>query len=214
MAGILKVDRIQSDSNLAFAIAGSNVAFMNATSLQMAGSNVSLAGTNVITNGKVVTSAQPVGAVLQVVNTTATTSVSTLNTVGTNYVASGFIVTITPSSATSKVLLMCSSCIGNSAGASGMSVLFYRSIGGGGYSAIGSNGLATQYLNNITYVSYQVNMFGLNYLDSPGTTSAVSYQLYFQGNNGSPTGTCYLNGRNNDGLQEPQLNFTAMEIAG
>jgi len=67
MAGILKVDQVQSDSNLAFAIAGSNVAFMNATSLQMVGSNVSLAGTNVITNGKLVTAGMPVGSVLQVV---------------------------------------------------------------------------------------------------------------------------------------------------
>jgi hypothetical protein len=167
-----------------------------------------------LTRGAIESTAIGTGAVLQVVNTTATTSVSTTNTVGTNYVASGFIVTITPSSATSKVLLLCSSCIGNTNGASAMSVLFYRSIGGGGYSAIGSNALATQYLNNITYVSYQVNMFGLNYLDSPGTTSAVSYQLYFQGNNGSGSGSVYLNGRNNDGLQQPQLNFTAMEISG
>lgn len=153
------------------------------------------------------------GRVLQVVTYTSNSNASGANTTGTTYYASGFIVTITPSSATSKVLLLCSSCIGNTTGASGMSVLFYRSIGGGAYSAIGSNALATQYLNNITYVSYQVNMFGLNYLDSPGTTSAVSYQLYFQGNNGPGSGTVYLNGRNNDGLQQPQLNLTAMEIS-
>ena len=66
MAGIIKVDRVQSDTNLAFNIAGSNVAFMNASSLQMVGSNVSLAGTNVITNGRLVTSGLPVGSVLQV----------------------------------------------------------------------------------------------------------------------------------------------------
>jgi hypothetical protein len=176
----------------------------------MAVSTISSAG---LATGGIGRSNMYTGAVLQVVTYTSNSNASTANTTGTNYVASGFIVTITPSSATSKVLLLCSSAIGNSVGGAGMSVLFYRSIGGGGYSAIGANGLATQYLNNITYVSYQVNMFGIHYLDSPATTSAVSYQLYFQGNQGSGTGTCYLNGRNNDGLQQPQLNFTAMEIS-
>jgi hypothetical protein len=152
--------------------------------------------------------------VLQVVTYTSTSNASTANTTGTTYVASGFIVTITPSSATSKVLLLCSSAIGNSVGGAGMSAQFYRSIGGGGYSSIGAGAQVTGYLNNITYVSYQVNMFGIQYLDSPATTSSISYQLYFQGNNGTPTGTCYLNGRNNDGGQQPQLNITAMEVAG
>jgi hypothetical protein len=174
----------------------------------------SVAGSTITGSQSIPKSTLPTGSVLQVVTYTSNSNASTANTTGTNYVASGFIVTITPSLATSKVLLLCSSAIGNSVGGAGMSVLFYRSIGGGGYSAIGGNGLATQYLNNITYVSYQVNMFGIHYLDSPGTTSAVSYQLYFQGNNGTPTGTCYLNGRNNDGLQQPQLNLTAMEISG
>jgi hypothetical protein len=167
-----------------------------------------LTGTQTIPKGTL-----PTGAVLQVVTYTSNSNASTANTAGTNYVASGFIITITPSSATSKVLLLCSSCFGNTANGAGMSVLFYRSIGGGGYSAIGGNGLATQYLNNTTYVSYQVNMFGIHYLDSPATTSAVAYQLYFQGNQGTPTGTCYLNGRNSDGLNQPQLNLTAMEIS-
>jgi len=48
MAGILKVDQVQSDSNLAFAIAGSNVAYMNSTGLQMTGSTLSLGGTTII----------------------------------------------------------------------------------------------------------------------------------------------------------------------
>jgi len=172
----------------------------------VAGSTIT--GTQTIPRGTL-----PTGSVLQVVSTTSTSNASTANTTGTTYVASGFIVTITPSSATSKVLLLCSSAIGNSVGGAGMSAQFYRSIGGGGYSSIGAGAQVTGYLNNITYVSYQVNMFGIHYLDSPATTSSISYQLYFQGNNGTPTGTCYLNGRNNDGGQQPQLNITAMEIS-
>jgi hypothetical protein len=93
MAGILKVDQVQSDSNLAFNIAGSNVAFMNATSLQVVGSNLSFAGNNVITSGRVVSSAQPVGAVLQVVRGEYSTLTSTSSLVTWSNVGSA---TITP----------------------------------------------------------------------------------------------------------------------
>ena len=105
MAGILKVDRIQSDSNLAFAIAGSNVAFMNATSLQMVGSNVSLAGTNVITNGKVVASGMPIGSVLQTVYQAYTPGNISTSTTGSFIDAGIAALSITPSSASSKILI-------------------------------------------------------------------------------------------------------------
>jgi hypothetical protein len=170
LAGILKVDRIQSDSNLAFSIAGSNVAFMNATSLQMAGSNVSLAGTNVFTSGKLVTAAQPTGAVLQVVQGTYSTQVT--NATQTN-ADSGLTATITPSSATSKIL-----CIVNMAG-------LYNG---------GNNGLglqlqlirgATNIIQFARYTNYISSALGLltnagtNYLDSPETTSATTYKVQF-----------------------------------
>jgi hypothetical protein len=48
MAGILKVDQVQSDSNLSFQVAGANVAYMNSTGLQMTGSTLSLGGTTII----------------------------------------------------------------------------------------------------------------------------------------------------------------------
>jgi len=48
MAGILKVDQVQSDSNLSFQVAGANVAYMNSTGLQMTGGTLSLSGTTII----------------------------------------------------------------------------------------------------------------------------------------------------------------------
>jgi hypothetical protein len=48
MAGILKVDQVQSDSNLSFQVAGANVAYMNSTGLQMTGGSLSLGGTTII----------------------------------------------------------------------------------------------------------------------------------------------------------------------
>jgi hypothetical protein len=46
MAGILKVDRIQSDSNLSFAVAGANVAYMNASGMVYGNTTI---GTSIIT---------------------------------------------------------------------------------------------------------------------------------------------------------------------
>ena len=48
MAGIIKVDRVQSDTNLAFQVGTSNVAYMNTTGLSMVGGALTLAGTTVI----------------------------------------------------------------------------------------------------------------------------------------------------------------------
>ena len=48
MAGILKCDQVQSDSNLSFQVAGANVAYMNSTGLQMTGGSLSLGGTTII----------------------------------------------------------------------------------------------------------------------------------------------------------------------
>ena len=195
MAGILKVDQVQSDSNLAFAIAGSNVAFMNATSLQMVGSNVSLAGTNVITNGKVVTSAQPTGAVLQVVSANDSTQRSTASG---SFVASGMLVTITPTSATSKIFVKVDTCC-------------YKNADNSGYLSIFRNG------TNLAGSGNQMNMLNVvdryiptsfSYLDSPASTSALTYEIYYY-----RTGTqnIYINSTNSGTTMG---SITAMEIAG
>jgi hypothetical protein len=171
MAGILKVDQVQSDSNLAFAIAGSNVAFMNATSLQMVGSNVSLAGTNVITSGKVVFSGMPVGSVLQVVQGVTSTEVtSSLAT----YVNTGLSASITPRFSTSKILVMVThGTITKSNGLSTNRVMM-KLLRDSTDLAIFGNGLlytATALQNRGSAV--------FNYLDSPATTSSITYKTQF-----------------------------------
>lgn len=164
MAGILKVDQVQSDSNLAFAIAGSNVAFMNATSLQMVGSNVSLAGTNVITNGKVVSSGMPVGSVLQTVANTTITSATSANAVALT-------LSITPSSASSRILLL-------------------GALEGERISGTAGNYIFGQLRKNTTkirdflnaagyqYTTGQRNFNTLMFIDSPATTSAITYDIW------------------------------------
>ena len=216
MAGILKCDRIQSDSNLAFAIAGSNVAFMNATSLQMVGSNVSLAGTNVITNGRLVGSGMPVGAVMQTVQTIKTDTWTSTSATWADI--TGFTATITPISASSKILVMASVFVGINysyfchirlardgsailqGDASGSRVRTQGMVYMYGQNAGGGN-------SNITWPGYVV--------DSPASTSALTYSVQMQQTDGA---TQYVNRllRDDNATYEPRgaSSLILMEIAG
>lgn len=216
MAGILKVDQVQSDSNLAFNIAGSNVAFMNATSLQMVGSNVSLAGTNVITNGRVASTGMPIGSVLQTVQTVKTDTFSSSASSFTNI--TGLTATITPSSTSSRILVMASVVVaintsyflhirlardgssilqGDAAGSrirtQGMVYIFNQGGGGGNV--------------QLTWPGYVV--------DSPASTSSLTYSVQMCQVDGS---THYVNrlARDDDASYEPRSasSLILMEIAG
>jgi hypothetical protein len=169
MAGILKCDQVQSDSNLAFAIAGSNVAFMNATSLQMVGSNVSLAGTNVITNGKLVTAAQPVGAVLQVVQGVSTTA----TTISGGPTDTTLTATITPTSATSKILIIVNQLVYlyGGGGDSGFQLFILKNG-----STIYNNIFHSLYIASSSGSPELITNYPITYLDSPATTSALTYK--------------------------------------
>ena len=175
MAGILKVDQVQSDSNLAFAIAGSNVAFMNATSLQMVGSNVSLAGTNVITNGKVVTAGLPIGTVMQTVANTTITGSTSANAVALT-------LSITPSSASSRILIL-GALEGERIGGSGGNYLF------GQLRKNTTNLRAFLNAAGYQYTTGQRNFNTLMFIDSPATTSAITYDIFIDHTtNGSASG--------------------------
>jgi hypothetical protein len=198
VAGILKVDQVQSDSNLAFAIAGSNVAFMNATSLQMVGSNVSLAGTNVITNGKLVTAAQPIGAVLQVVTND---TVASFSTASTSFVTTGITGSITPSSASSKILVFVNLGSVYNASTSGQPRwTLYRGATNLGGTAGGTTDNFGEIFNSAGGI---VASAYFSYLDSPSTTSSTTYTVYMRTN----TGTAYT------GFDSSRVSVTMMEIA-
>jgi hypothetical protein len=171
MAGILKCDQVQSDSNLSFAIAGSNVAFMNATSLQMVGSNVSLAGTNVITSGKVVSSGMPVGSVLQVVQGITTTEVTTSLA---SFIDTGLTASITPRFSTSKILVMIThGTVTKSNGSSNNRLMMKLQR---------NSSDIYQFTSGLLYTATALQNRGsasFNYLDSPATVSSVTYKTQF-----------------------------------
>ena len=133
------------------------------------------------------------GQVIQVLSATDQTQRSTSS--GSYVTASNTLsVTITPSSASNKILILASSGVfGGSASA------FYTIFRGATNLGATNNGMG---ITNDGVVGASANI-GLNYLDSPNTTSATTYQVYFKTSN-----TAYLNWDNTKG------SITCLEIKG
>lgn len=111
------------------------------------------------------------GKVLQVVH--ATTSTSTGSSVNT-YADTTLTATITPSSATSTILVMVQqNGIGKTNVSTGVNLRLYRST-----TNLGQFGYYIAYTQNSTADSYAGGA-GFQYLDSPATTSATTYKTQF-----------------------------------
>ena len=140
----------------------------------------------------------PTGSVLQVISATNTNSANSgflLATSSATYTAGALSASITPSSTSSKILVIINT-VQYRAGSSSYTV--YRgstNIGGG------NNGFARLSGANSTWLP-----MGISYLDSPSTTSATTYQLYGRAEAG---GVTYFGG---DG--DMKSTITLMEIAG
>ena len=144
--------------------------------------------------GSVVLPAGAGGKVLQVVNVTTSNLQSFTST---SFTASNLSVSITPSSTSSKILAIGSTSIGNSTNGF-TAITLYRdstNLGTG-------NGFAyTKDFGALWRASA-----ALNYLDSPNTTSSVTYAIYCRIQEAGHTG--YVNVENTRGT------LTLMEIAG
>ena len=140
------------------------------------------------------------GKVLQVVTNTATTR---FETTSTSYVAAtGYTVAITPSATSSKVFVIISSMYDSKAsGRIGYATLYRTISGGSATDIIGNTEGIAQVFGDGSRVQAPIT---LSALDSPNTTSAVTYQVYIRNYNGQ------VGFNNNEG--ETQL--TAFEIAG
>jgi hypothetical protein len=126
-----------------------------------------------VTNGSGVLSFAAVGASAgQVIQVLSATDSTTRTTTSSSFVTASntLSVTITPSSASNKILILASSpilVVGNA----GYYTIFRDSTNLGT-----SNGLGAGYGGDVgTY-----DNLGINYLDSPNTTSAITYQVYFR----------------------------------
>jgi hypothetical protein len=139
----------------------------------------------------------PAGTVLQVVNASIDTTVSTTST---TYADTGLTVTITPKFSTSKILVLAQP--------------------NGLYSTAVTCSVNTRLVRNSTQLaivdaiagyssasSSGVGGASISYLDSPATTSATTYKIQYSSSNG---GTVYVNA--SAGSQSSSY-ITVMEIA-
>jgi hypothetical protein len=170
-------------------------------------------------SGTVLTSASnanfPAGSVVQVVSTTKTDSFSTTSTLAD---VTGLSVSITPKSATNKILVLLTLSLAGQNANAGASYLLLR-----GSTAIGVGDVAgsrPQASGSIAYVADSNSSTALSgsLLDNPATTSSTTYKV--QVAPGNPGGNVYVNRTQSDTNGTQYYNartastITVMEIAG
>ena len=144
----------------------------------------------------------PTGSVLQVIN--ATYATQTTNSTGT-YADTGLSASITPTSSSSKILVLVNQCgVAKGPGSADQGVNF-RLLRGAS-SILVFQQVATY--NNSSSYNY-VGSVSTCYLDSPATTSSTTYKTQF--NNNVATGTSYVQVVN--GADPSTSTITLLEIA-
>ena len=105
---------------------------------------------------------------------------STISTTSTSYITTGITVTITPTAASSKILLMFSSGVGSSANNRESMRQWYRNINSGGETALGAGGYGMANYALDSFTPYE-----LTWIDSPSTTSSTVYSMWYKSDNAS-----------------------------
>lgn len=149
------------------------------------------------TNGTIITTGNiPTGSVVQVVNATYSTQVSSTSN---SYADTGLTASITPSSSSNKILVIVNQVSVYKAGAdTSANIKLLRNA-----TNIVQFGVLVSATANTSNV---VTSTGTSYLDSPATTSSITYKTQF--NNNTPAGTVYVQ------LDGGVSTITLMEIKG
>ena len=190
------------------------------TGVSVGGLPDGIVDTDMIAAGAVTAPKRGAGAILQVVSTTKTDVFSeSISAGGTSGDVTGLTVTITPSNASNKILLMLSVSVSYPV-SSGNIVFLYKD----GSVISGAIGDASGSLRRATFNSGGTNSASEtitgNYLDTAGGTSAITYSVRVGNLQTSNTHTIYVNRAgdsdetlNNYTLNRVISNFTAMEVA-
>jgi len=143
--------------------------------------------------------------IVQVKQTSVNTVVSaSLSSESTFVDISGMSVSITPTSTSSKILVSYSLNLGHSVSDQNNSVRLMRDT----TAIVGSGGSTANVTNFSRNTTAQINEVSTQYLDSPSTTSAVTYKIQWA----SGTGTFYLNRRGAGAQFVCVSTITVMEI--
>jgi len=180
--------------------------------------NIVSVNASVASVGTLPTARLPAGSVLQVVSVTKTNTTSFVSSSTNAYVdITGMSVTITPTSATSKILVMYTACVSQSDTATIHIRLLRNSTSiGQGDSSGNRLGDSLIWRPNGNQYAFDIAPLSSSFLDSPATTSATTYKL--AATLGSTySGTFYLNrswdDTNSDYSGRTASTITVMEIA-
>jgi hypothetical protein len=139
------------------------------------------------------------GKILQVATTRKTDRFSTSS--ATPVAVTGLSVSITPSSTSSKVLVLVSTNLAQATVDKVTNAYMYRdSTDLGEY--------AKHRYQNSPGTQWEADEYSSNFLDTPATTSAITYQVYL-----STSGTGYVNGQNGGTATYGQSAVTVMEVS-
>ena len=150
------------------------------------------------------------GGILQVVQTVKTDNFSTSSTTFVD--VTGLSVAITPSSASSKVLIMINMNSSTSGGNNGMIKLVRGSTDIGVGDASGSRLQATAQ-TRMDNDSNSCATLTTCFLDSPNTTSATTYKVQYEVQGGTGTINITQGGADNAGFGNIISTITAMEVS-
>ena len=202
--------------------AGTNTLTLPATTGTVLDTNSSLSASNL--TGDIPIASFPTGSILQVISGekgSTFVGTSVVDNGGYFIDVTGYSATITPASTSNKILVMVHAYVGMTTVASGYQQ-HIRIKRGATYPFLGdvegSRPVASARINSYLDGQYAMNMISGAWIDSPSSTSALTYQVQLGGYSGSPV--VYLNrqetfqvGANNyDSV--PLSTITLMEIAG
>lgn len=148
----------------------------------------------------------PSGKVLQVVSTTKTDFFTTTSTSMVDI--TGLSASITPSSTSSKILVLASLHISNASGGGDYFVNLVRDATAIAQATAGTSENSTAY--NVFANAYESANIPINFLDSPNSTSALTYKLQVK----IAVGTATVNRRGNSTAFGAVSTITVIEIAG
>lgn len=162
------------------------------------------AGTMMLTDTGVTTAQMPAGSVLQVVSAVKNDNTTTTSTSFVDI--TGLSVSITPRSATSKILIQVMlGCVGNATNA-----ILFNLLRNSTVVAQPSSGTNPAMINHYAGFTNAGTASNMTFLDSPASTSSITYKLQFRVD--SATGAINQHPQNSGYTAISTI--TAMEIAG
>ena len=146
------------------------------------------------------------GGIIQVKNLVKTDSFSTTSTSLVDI--TGFTLSITPTRADSKIFVLASGYISSQGNDHGVHLFFYRTVSGQSDVEVGKS-----YNQKANVQSQTGGTFVIQNLDSPGTTSTITYKGRLKTDSGSHNARIGAGGNGGEN-NIPESVITLMEVSG